>query len=161
MTIINTTEHDALNNQDGSIPVDDEHSNRVSSSEQIGVIGGADEELQVVSGEARANARTRCRIIRMMTSEMFALICERRHMGRDSRRYLTHTRHIAMYVCHVSLGLPMFIVAAGFGFDRTTVSYACQSVESRRDDPDYNEFVTAVERVAKSIFGSTGGRHGQ
>lgn len=120
-----------------------------------------DTEIEVITGEVRANARVRCRIIRHMTSEMFALICERAQIGRDSRRYLTHTRHIAMYVCHATLGLPIGIVAAGFGFDRTTVSYACQSVEQRRDDAGYDEFVSAVERVAVSIFGGKGGRHGQ
>lgn len=96
-----------------------------------------------------------------MTSEMFALICERSQIGRDSRRYVTHTRYIAMYVCHVTLGLPMGHVAIGFGFDRSTVSYACQSVEQRRDDPGYEEFVHAVERVAISIFGPVGGVHGR
>lgn len=117
--------------------------------------------LEVISGEVRADARTRCRIIRLMTSEMFSLICERSHIGRDSRRYLTHTRHIAMYICHVTLGLPMANVAAGFGFDRSTVSYACQTVEQRRDDPTYEEFVCAVERVAISIFGAAGGVYAQ
>jgi hypothetical protein len=122
-------------------------------------VEGPIEEIVVISGEVRAEARTRCRIIRNMTSEMFSLICERSHIGRDSRRYLTHTRHIAMYVCHVTLGLAMVNVAAGFGFDRSTVSYACQSVESRRDDPVYDEFVSAVERVAVSIFGPLGAGH--
>lgn len=116
-------------------------------------VEGPIEEIAVISGEVRAEARTRCRIIRHMTSEMFSLICERSQIGRNSRRYLTHTRHIAMYVCHVTLGLAMVNVAAGFGFDRSTVSYACQSVESRRDDLVYDEFVSAVERVAISIFG--------
>lgn len=134
-------------------------SNRITTEMLADAEGRALEELVVISGEVRANARTRCRIIRLMTGEMFQLICERSHIGRDSRRYLTHTRHIAMYVCHVTLGMQMAVVAAGFGFDRTTVSYACHTVEKRRDDPAYEEFVHAVERVAKAIFGQAGGAH--
>lgn len=133
--------------------------NRMTPEMVADIEGAQMEELVVISGEVRANARTRCRVIRLMTSEMFHLICERSHVGRDSRRYLTHTRHIAMYVCHVTLGLQMAVVAAGFGFDRTTVSYACHTVEKRRDDPAYEEFVHAVERVAKAIFGQAGGAH--
>jgi chromosomal replication initiation ATPase DnaA len=39
-----------------------------------------------------------------------------------------------------------------FGRDRTTVGHACQVVEDRRDEPAFDEFVAALERLTGSIF---------
>ncbi|MCA2373698.1 DNA replication protein [Agrobacterium genomosp. 3 str. CIP 111-78] len=93
-----------------------------------------------------------CRLIRQLTTEMVQLTGERLGARRDRRRSECHVRQIAMYVCHVQLGIPMSDIGPCFGRDRTTVGHACQVIEDRRDEPAFDEFVAALERLAGSIF---------
>ncbi|NTE55501.1 DNA replication protein [Agrobacterium tumefaciens] len=93
-----------------------------------------------------------CRLVRQLTAEMLLLTGERPAVRRDRRRSECHIRQIAMYVCHVQLGIPMSDIGPCFGRDRTTVGHACQVVEDRRDEPAFDEFVAALERLAGSIF---------
>lgn len=98
-----------------------------------------------------------CRLVRQLTTEMLQLTGDRlagpRWSGhRDRRRSECHIRQIAMYVCHVQLGIAMSDIGPCFGRDRTTVGHACQVVEDRRDEPAFDEFVAMLERLAGSIF---------
>ncbi|TPW29531.1 hypothetical protein FJU08_14110 [Martelella alba] len=80
---------------------------------------------------------------------------------RLQRRGGAHLRQMAMYVCHVALGLSLNEIGQGFGRDRTTVAYACRVVEDRRDDADYDAFVARIERLAIEIVVTLGlGDHG-
>jgi hypothetical protein len=97
-----------------------------------------------------------CRIVRQLVLEMTALASERPLRRRDSRRTICHVRQIAMYVCHVVLRLSLSDIGGAFGRDRTTVGYACNVVEDRRDDASFDAFVSAVERVVLSVFGPAG-----
>jgi chromosomal replication initiation ATPase DnaA len=76
---------------------------------------------------------------------------ELRRPGRSSLA-VSRVRQIAMYVCHVVLGLGMREIGCGFGRDRTTVLHACQVVEDLRDDRDFDSIVVAVERVAAAAL---------
>jgi hypothetical protein len=96
--------------------------------------------------------RTICRIVGHMTGEMVSLVGSRVQMRRDRRRTLCHVRQIAMYVCHVALQIPLHEIGHAFGRDRTTVGHACHVVEDRRDDPAYDDFVGAIERIVTSVF---------
>jgi hypothetical protein len=96
--------------------------------------------------------REACQRVRKMTSDTFGDIVERDMPGRDRRHAMAHIRQIAMYVCHVTLSLPIPEVAVCFGRDRSTVSITCQRVEDRREDAAFDEFVTAVEQSAKSVL---------
>jgi hypothetical protein len=95
-----------------------------------------------------------CRIVGRMTEEMTMLVTERALHRRDRRRTMWHVRQIAMYVCHVALQIPVTDVADAFGRNRSTVAYALRIVENRRDDKAYDDFVEAVERMARSVFAS-------
>lgn len=92
-----------------------------------------------------------CRLVRQLTGEMVRLTGERTPVRRDIRRMECHVRQIAMYVCHVQLGIPMSDIGPCFGRDRTTVGHACQVVEDRRDEPAFDEFVATLERLTGSI----------
>lgn len=92
-----------------------------------------------------------CRLVRQLTGEMVKLTGDRLAARRDRRRSECHIRQIAMYVCHVQLGIPMSDIGPCFGRDRTTVGHACQVVEDRRDEPAFDEFVATLERLAGSI----------
>lgn len=93
-----------------------------------------------------------CRLMRQLTGEMVQLTGDRFAARRDRRRTECHVRQIAMYVCHVELGIPMSDIGPCFGRDRTTVGHACQVVEDRRDEPAFDEFVAALQRLAGGIF---------
>lgn len=58
-------------------------------------------------------------------------------------------RQLAMYLCHVLLGMTMTQVGQFFGRDRTTVAYACAQVEDMRDDGGHYDcrLVALEERI--------------
>jgi hypothetical protein len=60
-------------------------------------------------------------------------------------------RQSAMYLAHVALGLNCNTVGRMFRRDRTTVAYACQLVEQRRDDPDIDRLLDMLEGVCADI----------
>lgn len=72
---------------------------------------------------------------------------ELRSPGRCAQS-VSRVRQIAMYVCHVTLGITMTDVGKGFGRDRTTVLHACHLVEDMRDDVEFDRVVAMAERVA-------------
>ena len=110
---------------------------------------------QAVAG-VPVSVQMRCRIVRQLTAEMLALVSERVPQRRDRRRAACHVRQIAMYVCHVALGISLSDIGQAFGRDRTTVSHACGVVEDRRDDPAFDDFVSALERISTSVFIQSG-----
>ena len=94
-----------------------------------------------------------CRVVRQMVAEMVVLNGERVLARRDRRRPACHVRQIAMYVCHVALRIPLSDIGDAFGRDRSTVGHACHVVEDRRDDPAFDDFVSAIERIVTAAFG--------
>jgi hypothetical protein len=60
----------------------------------------------------------------------------------------THVRQVVIYVLNVSFGIPMRQLAKMFNLNRSTIAYTCQTIEDRRDNPSYDRFVSAVERIA-------------
>lgn len=93
-----------------------------------------------------------CRIVRQLIGEVVLLFGDRILLRRDRRRLACHVRQIAMYVCHVVLQIPMTHIGEAFGRDRTTVSHACHVIEDRRDDPAFDDFVSAIERMVTTVF---------
>ncbi len=65
---------------------------------------------------------------------------------------VSRVRQLAMYVCHVTLGLNMTDIGAGFGRDRTTVLHGCQVVEDMRDDSEFDPIVSSFEQIAAAAF---------
>jgi chromosomal replication initiation ATPase DnaA len=57
-------------------------------------------------------------------------------------------RRIAFYVLHSACGLSLAQTALAFGVDRSTVATACKAIEDRRDDPDFDQWLSALERSA-------------
>ncbi len=54
-------------------------------------------------------------------------------------------RQIAMYIVYVGCGISLARVAAAFNRDRSTVSYACQQIEDRRDNTKFDEWLETLE----------------
>ncbi|NTJ41651.1 hypothetical protein G6L28_03430 [Agrobacterium larrymoorei] len=84
---------------------------------------------------------------------MYCLIAQETPQGRNGRHAAKHIRQIAIYVCHVGLSLSITQVALCFGRDQATIRSCCLIVEERRENPGFDEFVTAIERLSKSIYG--------
>ncbi len=99
-------------------------------------------------------ARIVCRIVSRITAETISLLSDRVIVRNERRRPSCHVRQISMYVCHVALQMSFSDIGAAFGRDRTTVGHACHVVEDRRDDPAFDEFVSAIERMATAVFQS-------
>lgn len=72
---------------------------------------------------------------------------------RASRRIST-ARQIGMYLAHTAAGLPLTIVAAHFGRDRTTAAHACRLIEDRRDDSSFDAALTELENLLRAIAGA-------
>ena len=78
---------------------------------------------------------------------------------RRSSKPVARARQLAMYLSHVMLGRNLQEVGDAFGRDRTTISYACALIEDMRDDPRFDEEVSALEsQIEKLISGE--GDHG-
>ncbi len=97
-------------------------------------------------------AQARCRMVADVVEELTLMVGDRQQLRRDRRRMMTHVRQIAMYVSHVVLQVSLTDIGVAFGRDRSTVSYSCHVVEDRRDDADFDAFVTAIERVITAAF---------
>ncbi len=65
---------------------------------------------------------------------------EMRQPGRGAND-VARARQVAMYVCHVALGLRMIDIGRGFGRDRTTVMHACHLIEDLRDDEEFDRLI--------------------
>lgn len=58
-------------------------------------------------------------------------------------------RQVAMYLCHVSLEWSLGRIAQAFGRDRSTVAHACHSIEDRRDDDVFDDWIAALEESVR------------
>ncbi|WP_245444874.1 helix-turn-helix domain-containing protein [Pseudaminobacter soli (ex Li et al. 2025)] len=65
---------------------------------------------------------------------------------------IARVRQIAMYVGHVVMRLSMYDIGKGFARDRTTVMYACHTIEDLRDVEEFDGVVAMVERVVLAAF---------
>jgi chromosomal replication initiation ATPase DnaA len=123
--------------------------------------------IQITSQDPRpelhdANSSQRKKTSRLIESvaAAFAIpIGELRSGGRPARTALA--RQSAMYLAHVLLGLNFSEVGRIFGRDRTTVAYACRSIETRRDDPVLDSTLCALEDVLISLRDRTLGIRGK
>ena len=59
-------------------------------------------------------------------------------------------RRVAMYLCHVAFELSLQRVAEAFARDRSTVAYACHTVEDKRDDPRFDDWIASLEAALRA-----------
>ena len=63
-------------------------------------------------------------------------------------------RQIAMYLVHTACEWRLARVAAAFGRDRSTISYACRRVEDQREDANFDSWLVRVEgHIRAIVFG--------
>lgn len=90
-------------------------------------------------------------VISVVTS-VFRIDAARLFAKRRGKAPVALARQVAMYVVHICCGKSFTEVGEIFGRDRTTVSYACQIVEDKREDPDVDWLLDLIEcSVAKFV----------
>lgn len=60
-------------------------------------------------------------------------------------------RQVAMYLCHVALGMSLARVARAFDRDRSTVAHGCHLIEDRREDPEFDEWLEQLELGLRQV----------
>ncbi len=56
-------------------------------------------------------------------------------------------RQLAMYLCHVGFALSLARVAVAFRRDRSTVAHAVRAIEDKREEPQFELWVSALEMM--------------
>ncbi len=56
-------------------------------------------------------------------------------------------RQVAMYLCHTGFELSLTRVAIAFGRDRSTAASACHLIEDRREEPQFDFWIGALEAM--------------
>ena len=60
-------------------------------------------------------------------------------------RNVAEARQLMMYLAHVEFGLTLKDAGKRYHRDRSTASYACRTIEDRRDDPLFDAMVCQIE----------------
>jgi len=114
---------------------------------------GRDERVRTShSAGTTAGAIALCDAIIDLTAIFFNVSSKDLRSSGRTPNPVSRVRQIGMYVGHVTLGLKMTEVGAGFGRDKSTVVHACHTIEDMRDDEDFDLIVARVERLVSVAF---------
>lgn len=91
-------------------------------------------------------------ILEETVSRVFDIELELMHLPTRGRARVAMARQVAMYLAHVSCGLSLTKAGKLFDRDRTTAAHACQVVEARREDPDFDRALHLLENVTKVLM---------
>ena len=69
-----------------------------------------------------------------------------------SRTEIAFARQVAMYLLHIVFGLTYKDTGDCFGRERTTVAYACSSVEDSRDDIDLDRKLDTLTESLERLW---------
>ena len=100
----------------------------------------------------RAPADLGC-IIERMVADVFDIDCDYLRLSTRGQARVALARQVAMYIAHVGCGVSLTEVGTMFGRDRTTVSHACEVVEKRRDNGDFDHAIELIELVIRVLIG--------
>jgi len=106
---------------------------------------GSRKEARAVRGTVRDPYFGRSRLALAMAGYALGVGHEELISPTRSRARVALARQIGMYLTHVVWGVSLARVAALFGRDRSTVSYACAGIEDRRDDPLFDTALGVME----------------
>ncbi len=118
---------------------------------------GRERGTGTVRNGRREGAAILCDCVLDIASAMFNVSGRQLRDSGRSTLDVSRIRQIAMYVCHVVFGLKMSEIGNAFGRDRTTVVHACHVIEDLRDDQEFDEIVSAFERIASAALKYHGG----
>ena len=102
---------------------------------------------------ARTSAATTRSVIERTVADVFGVECENLRLATRGQAQVALARQVAMYITHVGCGISLTEVGAMYNRDRTTVSHACQVVEKRRDDGNFDHAIDLIELVVRVLMG--------
>lgn len=70
--------------------------------------------------------------------------------GPRGRAAAAFARQVAMYLCHVGFQMSLARVAVAFGRDRSTVAHACHAIEDRREEPQFEFWISGLEALLQN-----------
>ena len=108
-------------------------------------------QISDLSAEGRHRDQACAAMVIHLTALAFRLPAQEVAWSRRGNRVAVHARHAAMYLMHVVLNLPLAQVGAAFARDRTTVTYACNRVETLREDRDFDRRLSVLERCLSGL----------
>lgn len=109
--------------------------------------------LEVLVEREKGNADVACALSARLAASVAGIVASEMVARHGSRRIST-ARQIAMYLAHTAAGLPLSIVAAYFGRDRTTAAHACRLVEDRRDNKKFDAELSEIEDLLRATCGA-------
>ena len=78
----------------------------------------------------------------------------------DRRQPACEARHVAMYLCHIILGMELKVISAHFGQNRTIANYAVKKVSAWVAQPRFNrDAAKCVETFTNKSKGNDHGHH--
>ncbi|WP_341992594.1 helix-turn-helix domain-containing protein [Azorhizobium sp. AG788] len=86
-----------------------------------------------------------CRLAALLAARQLMCPVETVLLASTREAPVAAARQLAMYLAHVGLGLSQHQVAVGFARHRRTVAHACNRVEDRRDDANFDAQLTDIE----------------
>jgi chromosomal replication initiation ATPase DnaA len=113
------------------------------------MIAASTKEVGMVDYRKREEDRARAQIVTALVAT--ALNMHAAHVNSDSRRRPeSAARAIVYYIMRCAFGLSLGRVAAAVGRDRSTIRIACDRMEERREDPNFDRWLASLERAAVS-----------
>ena len=104
---------------------------------------------------SRKSAGHVCWLLEEAVAAAFAVAVDDLRAASRSTAEAAFARQCAMYLAHVALGADCGKIGRMFHRDRTTVMYACQRVEMRRDDPAVDRLLDMLEGVCADLARKT------
>jgi chromosomal replication initiation ATPase DnaA len=91
-------------------------------------------------------------LVEQLVMRAFEIVLPTLVAVRRGRAQVAFARQVAIYLTHVHLGLTLTASARFYCRDRTTASHACRRVEDRREDPEIDRRIEAVETALDRWF---------
>ncbi|NRB13410.1 MAG: hypothetical protein HRU29_03325 [Rhizobiales bacterium] len=82
-----------------------------------------------------------------MVSKVFRVSTKEILAKSRSQAHVAFARQVAMYLTHICCGLNLTQTGKMFNRDRTTVAYACNLVEDKRDEIDFDLTLEILEKT--------------
>ena len=100
---------------------------------------------------AKPNQDLLLTIVEEAVSAAFEIDVNQLHQPTRGRARIALARQVTMYLAHVTCAISLTKVGALLDRDRTTVAHACQVIETRRDDPQFDRAIELLEHTVTRL----------
>ena len=101
--------------------------------------------------ETESGQRVLATLVNRIVAASFGLDAEELLSSDRGTAKVARARQITVYLLHTGLSIKMADVARFFSRDRTTIGYACRTVEDLRDKPLFDKQVRDYEEIIELV----------